>query len=74
MSDDKGDNPMAQGDRQALYAVVDYEKDGEQKSRWLQIGTAFENKDGSQSLRFDAGVSPGMNVQLRPFSDKEQEG
>ncbi len=29
-----------------LFVVQSYEKDGEEKSRWLEVGVAFPNKNG----------------------------
>ena len=40
-------------DRLAIVGVVNFEHEGEAKSRWTTIGTAFKNKDGSFNLRFE---------------------
>ena len=40
---------------------------------WTRIGVAFENRDGSWSLKFDfLPTSPGTTVQLREFRPREE--
>lgn len=55
-------------DRLAIVGVVNFEHEGESKSRWTTIGTAFQNKDGSFNLRFEYMPVTGATVQIRPFA------
>ena len=59
-------------DRLAIVGVVNFEHQGEAKSRWTTIGTAFQNKDGSFNLRFEYMPVTGATVQIRPFSKRDQ--
>ena len=58
-------------DRLAIVGVVSFEHEGEAKSRWTTIGTAFQNKDGSFNLRFEYMPVAGSTVQIRPFRTKD---
>ncbi len=58
-------------DRLALVGVVNFEHEGESKSRWTTIGTAFQNKDGSFNLRFEYMPVTGATVQIRPFPKRD---
>ena len=60
-------------DRLAIVGVVNFEHDGEAKSRWTTIGTAFQNKDGSFNLRFEYMPVTGATVQIRPFGQRNGE-
>ena len=44
---------MSKANYKEILMVVPY-TNGSGKSQWTRIGTAFTNKDGSQSLKFDA--------------------
>jgi len=57
-------------DRLAIVGVVNFEHEGEAKSRWTTIGTAFQNKDGSFNLRFEYMPITGATVQIRPFAQR----
>ena len=57
-------------DRLAIVGVVNFEHEGEAKSRWTTIGTAFQNKDGSFNLRFEYMPVTGATVQIRPFQNR----
>ncbi len=59
-------------DRLAIVGVVNFEHEGEAKSRWTTLGTAFQNKDGSFNLRFEYMPVTGATVQIRPFSKRDQ--
>ena len=59
-------------DRLAIVGVVNFEHQGETKSRWTTIGTAFQNKDDSFNLRFEYMPVTGATVQIRPFSRRDQ--
>ena len=58
-------------DRLAIVGVVNFEHEGEAKSRWTTIGTAFKNKDGSFNLRFEYMPVTGATVQIRPFRQRD---
>ena len=42
------------------------------KPYWMKIGSAFENKDGSLNVKLDVPVVPGMDIQIREPSEKEE--
>ena len=53
-----------------VYAIYESKNGGEkQKSRWVRVGVAFENKDGSLNLLLDAIPLTGR-LQVR---DREAE-
>ena len=60
-------------DRLAIVGVVNFDHQGETKSRSTTIGTAFQNKDGSFNLRFEYMPVTGATVQIRPFKKRDQE-
>jgi len=60
-------------DRLAIVGVVNFEHEGESKSRWTTIGTAFQNKDGSFSLRFEYMPVTAATVQIRPFAKRDSD-
>ena len=37
-----------------VYSITDYEKDGEKKTYWLRLGTAFKNRDDSFNILLKA--------------------
>lgn len=41
------------------------------KPYWMKIGIAWENKDGSLNLKLDVPVVPGMDVQIRNPTEKD---
>lgn len=58
-----------------ILAVKEYEnKQGEKKSIWIRVGSAFENKDGSMNLFFDTfPVSKDIKtIQVREAKPKEE--
>ncbi len=57
--------------RLAIVGVVNFEHEGEARSRWTTIGTAFQNKDGSFNLRFEYMPVTGATVQIRPFRQRD---
>ena len=59
-------------ERLAIVGVVNFEHEGEAKSRWTTIGTAFQNKDGSFNLRFEYMPVTGATVQIRPFQKRDK--
>lgn len=58
--------------RLAIVGVVNFEHDGEARSRWTTISTAFQNKDGSYNLRFEYMPVTGATVQIRPFQKRDR--
>ena len=57
-------------ERLGVYSVRNYEKDGEEKSRWTQIGTAFTCKDGSLNVVLDHVPLGGATINIRPFRER----
>ena len=37
-----------------VYVIYDAKNDGRERSRWVRIGVAFDNKDGSINVLLDA--------------------
>jgi len=37
-----------------VYVIYDAKADGRERSRWIRIGVAFDNKDGSLNVLLDA--------------------
>jgi hypothetical protein len=58
-----------------LVAVIERGEGEERKSYWTRIGVAFENRDGSYSLRFDylPARMEATTVQLRDIDAKDKE-
>lgn len=57
--------------KRIAYAVTDTSsKEGDEKSRWTQIGVSFENKDGSETIRLNALPVNGKIV-LRESKEKD---
>ncbi|GJL59717.1 MAG: hypothetical protein NPIRA03_25740 [Nitrospirales bacterium] len=48
-----------------------YEKDGEEKTAWTTVGTAFQNDKGSISLKIPANIAVSGDVVLFPKEDNE---
>lgn len=63
---------MANQGRKELFAVIE-RGDGE-RGFWVKIGAAFENRDGSWSLVFDAFPTNGGRVQMRDPYDPDRDG
>ena len=57
-------------ERLGVYSVRNYEKDGEEKSKWTQIGTAFGCKDGSLNVVLDHVPLGGGTINIRPFRER----
>jgi len=63
------------GQRLAVYAVGDFtDKTGAQRSRWTRIGVAFQNRDGSITLRLHAFPIGTDKLQVREARDEEWAG
>ena len=55
--------------RQAVYAIVEHEANG--KSKWIDIGIAFRNRDGSINLYLEKDP-PALKLQVRePFENRK---
>ena len=66
---------MNSKNKMKLVAVVQYGEADNKKSRWTNIGIAFENRDGSWNLRFDY-VPTNMTdttIQMRAFDPRSEE-
>ena len=59
---------------QILYGVRNFtDREGEDRSQWTRIGTAFQNQDGSWNLRFDyLPTDRTATVQMRPVKSGEE--
>lgn len=57
-----------------LVAVIERGEGRDKKSFWTRVGIAFENRDGSWSLRFDylPARMDETTIQLRPFDPKNE--
>jgi hypothetical protein len=63
------------GQRLVVYAVGDFtDKTGAQRSRWTRIGVAFENRDGSITLRLHAFPVGTDKLQIREARDEDGAG
>lgn len=51
-----------------VYTIVD--KEGQQKSFWVRVGTAFVNRDGSLNVYLDAMPTNGK-LHIREAKGKE---
>jgi hypothetical protein len=58
-----------------LVAAVQYGEGNNKKSRWTNIGVAFENRDGSYNLRFDYLPTDmaGTTIQMRAFDPRSED-
>ncbi len=57
---------MAENAQYHISVPEKYEKDGEEKTAWTTVGTAFQNKQGTISLRIPANISVSGDVVLFP--------
>ncbi len=60
-------NATGHDSRKAVYTIV--EREGA-KSRWIRIGIAFTNRDGSLNLILDA-VPVNGRLHVREFSESD---
>ena len=63
---------MSKHERLAIYGVRNYEKDGEDRSFWTQVGSAFRCKDGSFNLVLDYVPTGGGTLNLRPARSRDE--
>lgn len=61
------------GKRRQVLAVTEREVNGERKTFWTRIGSAFDNADGSITLLCDAVALSGK-MQIRDDDDKRGKG
>lgn len=57
----------------AAYTINEREVRGEKKSFWTKIGVAFDNRDGSLTVRLEALPLNGV-LQIREDQDKKDAG
>jgi hypothetical protein len=57
--------------RKAVYTIIDGTEG--RKSRWVRIGVAFENRDGSWNIMLDALPVTGK-LQVRDFPASKEDG
>jgi hypothetical protein len=48
-----------------VYAIYESRSDGRERSRWVRVGVAFDNRDGSLNVLLDALPLSGR-LQIRP--------
>ena len=64
---------MAQAEKPLeVYTVIDPTREG-QKSRWVRIGAAWKNRDGSLNIKLDALPVNGV-LNVRKPKPKEDSG
>jgi len=64
---------MAENMQYNISVPETYEKDGEKKTTWTTVGTAFQNDKGSISLKLPANIAVSGDVVLFPKDDKADE-
>ena len=66
---------MNSKNKMKLVAVIKYGEGERARSRWTNIGVAFENRDGSWNLRFDYLPTnmADTTIQLRPFDSRSDD-
>jgi hypothetical protein len=64
---------LSSHERLGVYSVRNYEKDGEEKAKWTQIGTAFACKDGSLNVVLDHVPLGSGTINIRPFRERPAE-
>ena len=51
-----------------VYAIYDSRTEGRDRSRWVRVGVAFDNKDGSLNVLLDAvPLSGRLQIRSRPI-------
>ena len=58
-------------ERVGIYGIVNFKRDEKQMSKWTQIGTGFQNRDGSFDLNFNYWPTNLIKIQIRPFKPKQ---
>jgi hypothetical protein len=50
-----------------VYAIYESRSDGRDRSRWVRVGVAFDNRDGSVNVLLDAlPLSGRLQIRSRP--------
>jgi hypothetical protein len=62
---------MAENAQYNISVPEKYEKDGEEKTSWTTVGTAFQNDKGTISLKIPANIAVSGDVVLFPKDDDE---
>ncbi|GJL62073.1 MAG: hypothetical protein NPIRA04_07270 [Nitrospirales bacterium] len=62
---------MAENAQYNISVPEKYEKDGEEKTAWTTVGTAFKNDKGTISLKIPANIAVSGDVVLFPKDDDE---
>ncbi len=67
---------MRSHNRLDVMGITNYEdRQGETRSWWTKIGSAFWNKDGSLNVKLDyIPTSPKQTIQIRPPREKKEVG
>ena len=60
---------MAENAQYNISVPEKYEKDGEEKTAWTTVGTAFKNDKGTISLKIPANIAVSGDVVLFPKDD-----
>lgn len=69
-------NAAPERERLDVLSLIPYkDADGNDATRWIRSGAAFENKDGSISLLIDVmPIVPGSKMQIRKRDDENDNG
>ena len=67
---DVTESPPARPSWKAVYSVVERSKN---RRSWVRIGTAFQNRDGSLTIRLDAVPLSGQLQVREPFASGPRE-
>ncbi len=62
--------------RMDVFSIREYRIGNEMKKRWLKVGTAFENRDGSWNVRLEACPLPSREsglIELHMRSPRQDE-
>jgi len=57
-----------------VYAIYETKADGRERARWVRVGVAFPNRDGSVNVLLDAiPLSGRLQIRDRPESQHGKE-
>jgi len=57
-----------------VYAIYESKGEGRDRSRWVRVGVAFDNRDGSLNVLLDAlPLSGRLQIRNRPTETTETE-
>jgi hypothetical protein len=55
-----------------VYAIYESKGEGRERSRWVRVGVAFDNRDGSLNVLLDAlPLSGRLQIRSRPTETAE---